>query len=298
MLRTWQSPGCGMGDNRMMERKKGMLMSIITLLYLGALITIALSFSISERASPRISVTSGSRLAIIASDLGDGLMEALWGMHFVNFSRDGSFAQITITPVGVLSADIDHSKKLVDYSTIIEGIYASQNHLDIQITEKQATIRIQPWEGLLKLNHSFLDFTLNNRSNTQSLSIQVRLSTLNATSNSSPSTSGAVPVTVLVEDNLGAIVLDKTVFLDLTITNDPFNVIFVDGSFISITVGSVEDLLLRVQASELEANITSLNMQFNNPGKLMSIESIARVVLNASSEGMMLSGPLFSIKEN
>src|SRR3989338_6104714 len=94
---------------RLARRRRGLLMSVVSALILGGIITLALASAhhASGVARERLRLSSGTRAALAASDLGSGVAEQLFGMRVSNLSRESGEARLVLAPAAELSPDID-----------------------------------------------------------------------------------------------------------------------------------------------------------------------------------------------
>ena len=280
---------------RLARRRRGLLMSVVSALILGGIITLALASAhhASGVAHERLRLSSGTRAAFVGSDLGTGLTEQLFGMRVSNLSRESGEARLDLAPAAALSADIDHAARLNTYISLAEGLYASRGHLSLGIGDEAPAFVLGPSGAVLSFGGDAFTVALQDRSSVVGISLDATVDAAGLSVNSSPPDSGGVPVAVEIRNSSGAVVLSADASLDLDEDNAPFSVEFADGSTFSVAVGSAADALLVARVSGTGANLTSFGLRLADTGERLSLASRAALSLNASADGeVALSRPL------
>lgn len=277
------------------RKKRGLLMSVVSVLLLGGIITLALA---SARLSggighERLRLSSGTRAALVASDLGSGFTEQLFGMRVSNLSRGSGEARLTLAPAAALSPSLDHAARLSTYISLAEGLYASRGHLSLGIGDWAPAFVLGPSGAVLSFGGDTFTVTLQDKSGVAGISLDATVDAAGLSLNSSPTDSGDVPIAVEIRNSSGAVVLSADISLDLDEDNAPFSVEFADGSTFTVAVGSAADALLVARVSGTDANLTSFGLRLIDTGERLSLASRATLSLNSSAEGeVALSRPL------
>ncbi len=246
--------------------KRGLLATVITVLFMLPLLLLVHSITDSARQSQHVFSTSesGLKAAFYEDDILRDYSDVLGfksnryliadGTRWVNFS--------VAWPIR------SFGNRQSDYAGFLNSVYAHETNLQVTLISDAFLANITPLDYELVIDNELCLRSADDLSSGDLteliVEITVNQSRFELISNSSPSDSGSVPVSVSIFDANGTQLLaDESANLDPTFSNAPFRAQFMDGTTIDVEFGDFNSSgTLRTLSEGLEVTINRLDARF------------------------------------
>ena len=262
-----------MTNYKLINNKKGVLFTIVTILLLISLFLVTKAFlerSI-ELDKTIVDHQNIEKLAYIEDDIVSNSYADLLKISLNRIRRDTNFVNLTFNNLGIISPNISHVKIMQEYRDFIVNNYSAFSNVQIAFTDFSSNFSIFPYNASYRLNGSRLYLYNPNHENLVKISLQARVTEDNANKNGNNtpanSASGKIIEVKIVDKDGEALLGTDTRILSPTASNLPFYASFntTNAPNISVYFGQFEDRngTLLVSTDFTLANITSITLTYN-----------------------------------
>jgi hypothetical protein len=245
-------------------KKKGIVFTITTILLLASIGVLSSAYLVRNRELQRMTKISlaGDKLRYLEDDITNSIYSDMLSLPMISVSR-GQFFTVFFNHTN-LSSSINYQQKVQEYKNFIEGKYSRLQNLNIALSGFNNSFSITPYNGTFIIDTDAVYVYTGNLPalNRTSLTIHAKGSILNSSAGH-PADTGYTGISVKILHSGG--IYDYSASLNPTATNGPFYVMFEDNSSIEINFGKYNDNngVLRINASGLEADLSSLELMYN-----------------------------------
>jgi hypothetical protein len=245
--------------------KKGVLFTVFVLLFLSALLLVALSYVSwidSFKQGYTEGFTSASLLSFIQDDVTQDYM-SIYSLNNLSVSRSGS--NVSIAVGGFVNTSKDYVTDLTTYQSFIEGDYSTQMNVGVTLEDVVYGIEIQPFNVHTSLQADEYYVYIDEYDHLLAINVSIVVynqSELSSVSSPSSESSGTLLYTTFYSSS-GEVLLQDVEVLDGSSDNGPFALEFDNGDQLDLEYGEKDgkDGVLWVEYDP-DFSIESMNLVF------------------------------------